>query len=356
MNTYIEEKTWKEAMTPFDIRAITCNFPVSGSIELTLRCNLRCQHCYVACSKDKKELSTTEVVDLLKELVDEGCLWLLITGGEPLVRDDFTDIYLRAKKMGLMVTIFTNGTLLTQDVVDMFSDYPPSSIEITLYGSTRETYERITRIPGSFEKCIKGIEMLRKRELKLFLKTMAMTLNRDELKGMKEYSRSLGLDFRFDAELNPRLDGHKDPCQLRLSPEEVVKLDREDEERFKELKRFYDKSLRSSGFENLYICSAGKTSFHIDAYGNLSPCVMARRPSYNLRDISFNEAWGCLVSDLEKRKPGLDYRCGNCRLFSLCSQCPGWAEIENNDGEKPVDYLCEITHLRAKFLEKGVKI
>ena len=351
MNAYIEEKTGKEFGEPFGLKAIRSRIPVSGSIELTFRCNLRCRHCYIADRKDKKELTQSEVIDIFQQLVEEGCLWLLITGGEPLVRDDFSDIYVRAKKMGLMVTIFTNGTLLNEELADIFSDYPPSDIEITLYGRTKETYERVTRVPGSFERCLKGIELLRKRELRLSLKTMVMTLNREELKEMKDFAHSLGLGFRFDAELNPRLDGYKGPCQLRLSPEEVVRLDSEDEDRLKELKKFYDESLESSGFEKLYICSAAKTYFHIDPSGNLSPCLMARHPAYALKAISFRKAWNNLVVDLEKKKPGLDYKCGNCNLFSLCGQCPGWAEIENEDEEKPIDYLCKITHQRAKFLE-----
>lgn len=353
MNCYVEEKTWKEVMGSFDRKAIVSRLPVSGSIELTMRCNMRCRHCYISYDKDKKELSTGKVIEILNESAEAGCLWCLITGGEPLLRDDFTDIYLHAKKIGMMVTVFTNGTLLNRYLVDMFSDYPPSSIEITLYGFTKETYERVTRVPGSFERCIKGIELLREKGLRPYLKTVVTTLNRHELKEMRNYAHRLGLKFRFDAEINPRLDGNKGPCQFRLLPEEVVKLDKEDEDIVKGLKRFYDTNLEESGFESLYTCSAGKTSFHIDPYGSLSPCLMARRPFYDLKEISFREAWTNLAEDLENRKPKLDYKCGSCRLFSLCSQCPGWAEMENNDGEKPVDYLCEITHLRAGFLEAG---
>ncbi|MHC4545942.1 MAG: radical SAM protein, partial [Planctomycetota bacterium] len=144
---------------------------------------------------------------ILDEITAAGCLWLLYTGGEIFARKDFLDIYTYAKQKGLIVSLFTNGTLITPKVADYLVRWRPFGIEITLYGRTRETYERVTGIPGSYERCMQGIKLLMERELPLKLKTMAITINKHEIWEMKRYvEEDLGLEFKFDAMINPRID------------------------------------------------------------------------------------------------------------------------------------------------------
>lgn len=332
--------------------------PINGSFELTFRCNMRCAHCYCnlpANDKDAsdKELSTIEVFNILDQIAEAGCLWLLITGGEPLLRPDFFEVYSYAKKKGFIITLFTNGTLITPETADYLVQWPPFKVEITLYGVTEETHEKVTRIPGSFRRCKRGIDLLLKQKIPLGLKTMAMTLNKDELWQIKEYAEGLGLKFRFDPILNPRLDGSKITCKLRLSPEEVVELDLADEKRVKEWREFCKKFIGPSKSDNLYICGAGISTFHIDPYGKMSACDMTRFQNYDLRGGPFEEGWYQSIPEFLTLKPEGDYPCGKCELISLCGQCPGWGWLENGNPEAPVEYLCQIAHLRAKSFGVG---
>jgi MoaA/NifB/PqqE/SkfB family radical SAM enzyme len=150
--------------------AVTKRIPITGSFELTFRCNLRCVHCYCNLPPNdqdaiEKELTTEEVFDIFDQIAEAGCLWLLITGGEPLLRKDFLEIYTYAKKKGFIITLFTNGTLITEEIADYLKEWPPNKVEITLYGVTSETYERVTGISGSFKRCKRGIkDMLRNWE------------------------------------------------------------------------------------------------------------------------------------------------------------------------------------------------
>lgn len=322
--------------------------PVAGGIDITERCNLKCAHCYIAYDPTKKEMISEEIRRILDEITDAGCLWFLITGGEPLVRDDFLDIYTYAKKKGLIITLFTNGTLITPYIADCLKEHPPFTVEITLYGITEETYEKITGVPGSFKRCMEGIDHLLERDIPLKLKTMVMTLNKDEIWDMKEYAERLGVDFHFDPVLNPRLDGSKNPCSLRLSPEEVVELDLADEKRLKEWSEFCKKFLGPPQSHNLYTCGAGVSSFHIDSYGKMSVCIMSRYKSYDLLQDSFHKGWYNSFPQFLKQKPKSDYKCGQCELLSLCGQCPGWAWLEHGNPEASVEYLCQIAHLRAE--------
>ncbi len=147
--------------------------PVSGSFEITKRCNLRCIHCYnggnTSSSAMKDELPASFWKNTIDQIVDEGCLFLLITGGDPLIRPDFSEIYEHARRRGLIVTIFSNGTLINKDHLKLFREIPPALIEITLYGIKEETYEKITGVKGSFRRCMEGVDRLLEAGLHLRL-------------------------------------------------------------------------------------------------------------------------------------------------------------------------------------------
>jgi len=148
--------------------------PLEVSIEVTRRCPLECLHCYDNLpmgdlSARNRELSKEEHFKVLDELAELGCLWLLYTGGEIFARNDFLEIYTYAKKKGFLITLFTNGTLIREKTADYLSQWPPFAIEITLYGRTKETYDALTGIPDSYERCLRGIELLRDRRLPLNL-------------------------------------------------------------------------------------------------------------------------------------------------------------------------------------------
>ncbi len=332
----------------------TKRIPLAGSIELTERCNLNCVHCYINApasdeQRAKKEFSRDEFADLLDQMASEGCLWLLFTGGEPLLRPDFLDIYDEAVTKGFLVTLFTNGTLVSKRIADRLAEHPPVSIEITCYGRTPTTYDTITRHRGSYGSFVNGLELLLERGLAVKLKTMVMTLNRHELQGMKSYAQERGLSFRFDPILNLRLDGGKEPAKFRISPEEVVALDVADNERMAGWLEFcakYESASRRRPF--LYECDAGLRNFHIDAYGGLTACIMSRTPRYDLRSGTFAEGWNHFMPAVRAQTKSRHVSCRYCDLGNLCGQCPGTAMVDTGDQEEPVEYLCEIAHLRAE--------
>jgi len=340
-------------------RPLAKRIPLSGTLELTFRCNNRCLHCYVnqPAHHEKareKELAYTEIRRLLDHMAQEGTLWLLLTGGEPLLRADFRDVYLYAKKKGFLITLFTNGTLITPSLADFLQEFPPRFVEVTLYGITERTYEMVTQLPGSYQRCRRGIDLLLEREIPLKLKMVIMRQNRHEFIATKRFVEGLGLEFRFDALLNGSLDGSKELRRLRISPQQVVELDLEDPQRYQEFRRLYERSKgEEPDREHLFRCGAGLRSFHIDPYGQLTLCNMARTPSYDLRHGTFAEGWHEFFPRVRKKKPVRDNLCMECRLIHICDQCPGWSQLERSDPGMPVDYLCQITHLRAKAFGMG---
>jgi radical SAM protein with 4Fe4S-binding SPASM domain len=360
----MEALTYGEFSLALHRRAAGQRVPIVGAIEVTRRCPLRCVHCYNNLPLEdreaiRNELTYEEHCRIVDEISEAGCLWLLYTGGEIFLRKDFLDIYTYAKKKGLVVSLFTNGVLLTPEIADRLVEWRPFSIEITLYGRTEETYERITGIPGSFEKCIRGIRLLLERNLPLKLKTMALTSNKHEIWEMKRFAEEdLGVEFRFDAMINPRIDCAQSPLAFRLSPEEVMEFDLRDPKRLAEwgefCTRFGGPVHPPDQMDRLYHCGGGVSSFAIDPYGKLSICVLSNG-SYDLRRGPFREGWEGYLLHLREKKITRHTKCLSCEIKAMCGMCPANGELENRDPEEPVDFLCQVAHLRAKALGLPVK-
>jgi radical SAM protein with 4Fe4S-binding SPASM domain len=331
--------------------------PIEGILETTFRCNLRCVHCYVNEPVGDREIQERELsLQRQKQLIDEiaaaGTMHLLLTGGEILVRPDFAEIYLYAIQKGLLVTLFTNGTLVTEKIADLLDEWRPERVEISLYGMTRETYEKVTDIPGSYDKCLEGIARLVARRIPLKLKTMALTWNQHEIEAMEAYAKGLGLEFKFDGLLNPRVDcGANRNGELQLSPEQMMALDLESPWRMQEFKDFCEKFVPPAGqpvaHERLYTCGAGETSFTVDPYGKLQLCQLSRKAFFDLKTGTFDEGWNEYFPKLRARTWQTNAVCRTCNLLSLCGSCPGAAEMEHGDPEAVVAGFCEIAHRRA---------
>jgi radical SAM protein with 4Fe4S-binding SPASM domain len=330
--------------------------PVNGTIEVTHRCPLTCAHCLNNLSMSdaaarQRELTAGEHHRILDELADAGGLWLLYTGGEIFARRDFMDIYTHAKRKGFLVTLFTNGTLITPRIADQLAEWRPFEIEITLYGRTRGTYEGLTGIPGSFDKCMRGIDLLLERRLPLSLKTVAVSLNVHEIRDMQRFAADLGVEFKFDAMMNPRIDCSQSPLAVRLTPEEVVALDVQDERRMDEWAIFAQKYFKPANpperHDELYHCGGGVDSFAIDPYGRMSICTLSQKDKFDLRTGSVTDAWEGFLRAVRRKKISRPTKCTDCELKSMCGMCPANGELENGDPEAPVDFLCRVAHLRA---------
>jgi radical SAM protein with 4Fe4S-binding SPASM domain len=339
-------------------------------VELTARCNNACRHCYInrpAGDQGAKqaELSSEELCRLADEAAALGALWCIFGGGEPLLRPDFPEIYVAFKRRGLLISVFTNAALITEAHVRLFQRYPPRDVEITVYGVTRATYEKVSGTPGSFAAFERGLDRLAKGGVPFRLKAMAMRSNVHELKEIASYCRARSKDyFRFDPFLHLRFDGdparNRDIVSERLLPEEVVGIEMADEMRVDAMLRKYAGVLRDEfvpGDSNcVFRCGAGTGSFDVSSDGIMRPCISLWHPDflYDWRRGSVADAWQrffpSAMGRISHRKEFIE-KCRRCSLINLCMWCPANAYLETREMDMPVDFFCKVAYSRLVALK-----
>jgi radical SAM protein with 4Fe4S-binding SPASM domain len=316
-------------------RALADRVPLSGSIAMTHRCHLRCVHCYLGDEREapppEGELGTEFWCAVVDQVADAGCLNLLMTGGETLLRPDFPAVYERARRRGMLVTVFTNGTLIGERLVRLFEEFSPDLIEITLYGGSPETFERVTGVPGSYERCLRGIDALVARRIPVGLKAMILSENRHEVDDMRQIASARGLGFRLDAALFPALDGDRGPLDHRIPAEEAVRIEMRDVQFHGKASDYFGRMRGQQPADGrLYTCAAGLTGFHVDPRG------------------SFREGWNEVLSRFRDQEIAPGYECHRCETRFLCGLCPAQAEMESGSPHGKSEYLCRLGELRRR--------
>jgi len=360
-------------------------------LELTERCNNDCIHCCINrpandAQAKAREMTTEQIEGFLRQAADLGCLQVRFTGGEPLLRKDFPELYIYARRLGLKVLLFTNACLVTPELADLFVRIPPlAQIEITVYGMHRESYEAVTRSPGSFARFQRGINLLREANVPLAVKWVILPQNRPETGEFEAWAQTipqmagrspsyvLSLDLR-----SRRDDEEKNACirSLRLSPRDSLEILARDVVNYRRsMEEFAARYMGPSG-ERLFSCGAG-CSLCIDAYGCAQPCMGIRSPEWTVNLMSGfsslqkgKSVCGACASETGGQSAGLkdalshfsricdlsssnsEYlrRCAKCFLKGLCEQCPAKSWTEHGTPDTPVEYLCETSHAQARFL------
>jgi len=335
-------------------------------MELTERCNSNCMHCYINLPADDinaktKELSTDEINNILKEAVDLECLSVRFTGGEPLLREDFEELYVFARKQSLRVFLLTNATLITSHLAELLSRIPPlEKIEVTVYGMKKSSYEAVTRVSGSFEAAWRGINLLLDKKIPFVVKGALLPPNKNEIEEFEAWAATIPwMDkpplYSMFFDLHCRRDREKNELikKLRPTPTEGLKvLTRRKYEYIKGMKEFCSKFMHPSG-DKLFSCGSGYGGC-VDAYGYFQPCMLLRHPDcvYDLKKGSLKNALENFFPEMRKMKaknPEYLAKCAKCFLKGLCEQCPANSWMEHGTLDTPVEYLCDIAHAQAKF-------
>lgn len=363
------ETTWGELSSHLLEIAKIKKIPLIGSFELTSRCNLRCSMCYVHSNVDDikvkdGELSAEQWINIAIQAREAGMLYLLLTGGEVFLRDDFLDIYEYLSNIGFNIQIYTNATLITPKIAEFLNKNPPSKISVTLYGASSETYGKVTGHADGYIKAIKGIELLIDAGINVQLKTTVIKSNKNDYAALSEFAYKRNLELGIINYISPhRDDFNSNSISERLSSEELVDFEI-DVAKYRSSKQQADLGItkKKSSFikhkTNIYNdypfrCTVGKSSFWITWDGRMIPCSIMSKPSTLPLNDNFAHAWQELVQLLTQIP--VCQTCKDCTIKSFCESCPARLLNETNSFIQPAPYLCKTAFLRNKYNHKIIK-
>lgn len=348
--------------------------PVSGTFELTPRCNMNCRMCYIRMSEEEmlvrgREYTAEEWIQLGRICTERGMLFLLLTGGEPFLRKDFRRIYTELKNMGLMISINTNGTLIDKETVEWLKKDPPTKINITLYGGGNDTYKKLCGHPKGFDAATKAIDMLQEAGIFLNINASFTRYNLNDMEAIYEFGKSRGIQVNAATYMFPPVRSAREGVpneEVRFTPEEAGKARARAEmcslnsealvKRLKALHEGRDEHLdqeeecERSPDEKMG-CMAGRSSFWITWDGRMTPCGMMNAPVARPFEEGFDTAWRQITK--ETNEIFLPPECKTCKKRFCCTMCGALAIAEGQGcSHKKPEYLCRQTEVFLEEMER----
>jgi MoaA/NifB/PqqE/SkfB family radical SAM enzyme len=343
---------------------------LEGDIDLTYRCNCNCRHCWVRLPvkdrAERQELPFDEIRRLAGEARQLGCRRWSISGGEPMLRPDFPEIFELLTDHCLPYTINTNGTLITPAIARLLKRRGTKMV--ALYGATQAVHDRITRTPGSFTAVMQGFAYLREAKAGFIVQIIPLRDNLHEFDAMVRLALSLSPLYRVGAPWLYLSATHgparnREIARQRLAPADVVRVDppdmMEDDEATAETREGNGLGRQEPPQAEPLLfaaCIDGGCDFHIDPYGSMSFCSFITEPGmrFDLRTGSYREAWETFLPSLVNRaKGGREYRehCGRCDRRPECRWCPAYGYLEQGRYTARVPYLCDIAVQTQRYKE-----
>lgn len=337
--------------------------PLSGTFELSPICNFSCKMCYVRKTKQEVQKNSREMLtmqqwlEIARSAKEKGLLYLLLTGGEPLLWPDFWKLYEELSRMGFLISINTNGSLIDDEAIRRFRATPPAKINITLYGASDETYMSLCGVGNVFSKINHAIDELTKNKIPVKLNGTLTPQNIGDLESCAAYAKRKGLVYDTVTYMFPplRRDASMIGINERFTPEEAARHNLESfrirfgQEHYQnKLRAIENGAVSPLGLDENCVdlldekirCRAGRASFWITWDGYITPCGMMPEPRVDLVENNFEDAWNQLVSNCDTLK--LSSICGKCENKQLCHSCAAMAMAETGSTTGVPRYLCEM--------------
>lgn len=342
-------------------KADAMRLPLGGTMELLPLCNMNCKMCFIRqnpeeMKKQGRMLSCDEWLRIAREAKDAGVLFLLLTGGEPLIYPDFKRLYTELTNMGFVLTINTNGTLIDEAWADFFAARPCRRLNITIYGDSDEAYDRLCHNPHGHTQLMRALQLLKERDIPYRLNYTITPDNVGQIEYVCGIAKECGVALEAASYLFPPIRRENDDF-IRLSPAQAARA------KIDWIKEFYgEQQLRVEASSALtymkcitidtgnhgMLCRAGRSGFWMSWSGNLLPCGMFLEPKISLLEHSFEESWNYIVEETAKLK--MYAGCFTCKKKHGCVACGAGCLTESGDMTKKPEYICAMTEEYYKLL------
>ena len=322
--------------------------PIRAMLQLTYRCNFRCLHCYETPLKNSTERNPTveEWIRILQVLRKNGCMFLSFTGGEILSVSSFSEIYESAYDMGFKISLVTNGSLISPEIINLLSNKKPEKVHITLYGMSESTYMTFCGNKNALHKVLDNIRFLRKAEINTIVMYLTNTVNWRELVDAYSFALANGCKFYQFYRFRACTNGDCAPQSFQLNPETLVSIQPEKEYEILKSKTLSNMQQWKEGYKR---CNAGLTSLMIDPNGKAFLCDSVPGKRYDLLHYDFSVVWEKLYTQ-RKRYIEVPSACSRCENRELCGICAPTLLTEYGDPNKvPTRECVYAAALRKEF-------
>lgn len=337
-------------------RAALKSVPISGAFELTPRCNFRCKMCYIRMTPQQmapigRERTAQEWLEMGRQARDTGLLFLLLTGGEPFLRPDFEEIYTGLTKMGLSISINTNGSLLDDGLRNLFRRLPPAMVNVTVYGASAAGYEKLCGNGAGFGSALSAVRFFRELGVTVNMNTTITPWNIDQYEQLWALAQDMGMKLRVTGYNFPPARRGESPDYSRLSAEEVGELLARDvlhaggSEQVRRIAAGLgtgDEISMSCSMEpgDPMACYAGRSQFWITWDGRMTPCGMLNTPTARPFENGFAGAWREIVE--KTAAISLCPDCKECELRGTCTNCAAVTAAETGRFDGKPEYMCRL--------------
>ena len=365
MNPMADASTFEKALMK---HALSQRSPINGSIELLPLCNMNCKMCYVRLSRAEMEAqgkmrSWEEWLEVGRQMKESGVLFLLLTGGEPLLFPQFKELFVALKKLGMVLTINTNGTLIDEEWADFFAKNKPRRINITLYGSSMEIYRELCQSPDGFEKTVRAVRLLKERGVDVKISGSAAKANENDLENIIRLGHSMDCPVVVDTYMMPATREREKlyDFQSRLDPIAAARVrvrSLELEMTPEDFRKYRDQAITTADTfvpgeekEEQIVCMAGGCSFSVNWQGYLQPCVILQKPHANVFDVGFAAAWKQVSEQAQQLKSAS--KCSICALRHLCRTCVAAGLTETGKHNGVPNYMCQYAAETLRLLREN---
>lgn len=334
------KQVWKKAFED--------GIPISGTFELTPRCNFNCKMCYVHLKENEissygRGLTAAEWINIAKEAKNTGTTWLCITGGEPLMHPEFCEIWEALCQMGFFLTLQTNASLMTNKIVKLLEKFPPRLVKITLYGTSDDVYEEVCGIKNGFTHVNDGIHTLMSMGIPITLVSTIIQQNQEDVENMAYYAYRHQLPWTLTSNVRPSIRGaNKDLSSIRLT-EKMNRQKEAEVSKLVETNQFVDPKRKPCTY-----CKDYRIGYWILWDGNMRFCSFLNKPDISLHQHSFIDAWHQLL-DYEEQLEWPE-KCKTCEVNHVCLKCAASIATESGDINQVNESYCQ--HIKQAYKNK----
>lgn len=319
--------------------------PYSLHIDLTNACTERCIHCYIADYKPRF-LPLEMGLRVLREFREAGGMTVMFSGGECMLHPQFRDFIRYAKSLNLNFIVMSNLTRCDAEMVSFLAEVQPQFVNVSLYSMKAEEHDKITTIPGSWQKTMRAILELEAVGVPVRLASPIMQANRHALPELLEFAKAHRMHLIPDCDIFGQVDHDcsNQTCALSIAETECVWLEHPD---------LFNKGQLSAErcAPEAKVCDIGKSSMNLNAEGIYYPCDGCHGIVLgNAREQSFVEVWHGEKLQALRTLRNLDFgECSHCENRPWCKVCPTRNFNETADMFSHAPTRCQAAQIKRKL-------